>query len=84
MCIHTTNSIANAIIRQGCFLEELDDLKSSDIKVMCQTARIPGGNIFIAGVNPNIVPRLVMPNHGVAVQVILELKLHTTDNTAKY
>ena len=51
---------------------------------MCQTARRPGGTIFIVGVDPLIIPRPVMPNPGVAVPAILELKLQIAVTAARY
>ena len=81
---NTTASVANTITDQGVLLEELEDFEPSNIKVMCQTARRPGGTIFVVGVDPLIIPRPVMPNPGVAVPAILELKLQITVTAARY
>ena len=67
---NTTASVANAIIDQGVLLGELEDFELSNIKVMCQTARRPGGTIFVVGVDPLNIPRPVMPNPGFTVPAI--------------
>ena len=81
---NTTATVASAIIDQGVLLEELEDFEPSNIKVMCQTTRRPGGTIFMLGVDPLIVPRPVMPNPGVAVPAILKLKLQIAVTAAGY
>ena len=81
---NTTAAVASAIIDQGVLLEELEDFEPSNIKVMCQTARRPGGTILVLGVDPQIVPRPVMPNPGVAVPALLELKLQIAVTAARY
>ena len=81
---NTTATVASAIIDQGVLLEELEYFEPSNIKVMCQTARRPGGTIFMVGVDPLIIPRSVMPNPGVAVPAILELKLQIAVTAARY
>lgn len=81
---NTTNSVADVIIRKGVLLEEIEDLEPSDIKVMCQTSRRSGGTVFIMGADPTVIPRPVIPNPGVIVPGLLELKVHTTVSAANY
>ena len=70
---NTTNEIASAIINQGLTLEGLKDLDPDDVKIMCQTARRPGGVLENGD-----------PNLRVNVPAILQLKLSTSVLAVQY
>ena len=70
---NTTNEIASAIINQGLTLEGLKDLDPDDVKIMCQTARRPGGVLENGDTNL-----------GVNVSVMMQLKLSTSVLAVQY
>ena len=80
----TKNSVSNTLITQELLLEEIGDTYPSNISVMCQAERKPGGNIDEPTVVIGIVLMPYIENPGVNVPTILQLKMNCAVYSTRY
>jgi len=80
--IDITRTWIIALENTTVILEEPGDIIPHDIKCMYQTSRRPGDTVVIVGVDPVINHRPAIPNPGVAVPAMLNLKLQLSVSAA--